>query len=198
MDRPDHSVFREWLEMEADGTLQPERRAPLERHLAACPECRAEREDLAELNALLRRQSLAVQPDFRDDVMAALPDAGWEGRHPRTWQFPAAVILLLGGIAAFLLGSNASELGAGSSGLEALGAVAGMFGAAIQAGAGLLFAAGSGASLIAGEVFSSPVSLVAFGFLVVCLNLLLFSLLRRKRAAGSGVIAGRHRGAGGL
>jgi anti-sigma factor RsiW len=197
MDRPDHSTFREWLEMEADGTLLPEQRTPLERHLAACPDCRAEREDLAALNRLLRRQSLAVQPDFRDNVMAALPDTGWEGRHPRTWRFPAAVVLLLGGIAAFLLGSNASDLGTGSSGLEALGAVAGMFGAALQAGAGLLYAAGSGAHLIAGEIFSSPISLGAFGFLVVCLNLLLFSLLRRKRAAGSGVIAGR-RGAGGL
>jgi anti-sigma factor RsiW len=197
MDRPDHSTFREWLEMEADGTLLPEQRTPLERHLAACPDCRAEREDLAALNGLLRRQSLAVQPDFRDNVMAALPDTGWEGRHPRTWRFPAAVVLLLGGIAAFLLGSNASDLGTGSSGLEALGAVAGMFGAALQAGAGLLYAAGSGAHLIAGEIFSSPISLGAFGFLVVCLNLLLFSLLRRKRTAGSGVIAGR-RGVGGL
>ena len=194
MDRPDHSTFRDWLELEADGALLPEQRTPLERHLAACPECRAERADLAALNGLLRRSSLAVKPDFRDGVMAALPAAGWEGRHPRTWRFPAAVVLLLGGIAALLLGSNASE---DASGLQALAAVAGMFGAALQAGAGLLYAAGTGAHLIAGEVFSSPISLGAFGFLVVCLNLLLFSLLRRKRTAASGVISGR-RGAGGL
>jgi hypothetical protein len=129
-----------------------------------------------------------VRPDFRDNLMAALPDAGWEARHPRTWRFPAAVVLLLGGLAAFLLGANLSQPGPASSGLQALAAVGGMRGAALQAGAGLIAASWSGAHLIMGEVFSSPMSLGVLAFLVLCLNLLFFSLLRRRRPSASEVM----------
>lgn len=184
MNRPDHSTYREWLQMEADGIegdLAPAERDALQRHLASCPECRAESQELAALRQLLEHSSLAVRPDFRDSVMAALPDAGWEARHPRAWRFPAAVVLLLGGLAAFLLGANLTQGGPAASGLEALAAVAGLFGTAVQTGAGLIAASWSGGHLIMGQVFSSPVSLVVFGFLVLCLNLLFFSLLRRRR-----------------
>lgn len=184
MNRPDHNTYREWLQMEADGIagdLAPAERDALQRHLASCPECRAEREELAALRQLLERSSLPVRDGFRADVMAALPDAGWEARHPRTWRFPAAVVLLLGGLAAFLLGANLTQGGPAASGLEALAAVAGLFGTAVQTGAGLIAASWSGGHLIMGQVFSSPLSLVVFGFLVLCLNLLFFSLLRRRR-----------------
>lgn len=185
MDRPDHSTYREWLNLEADGALAPEQRAPLERHLASCPECRAERAELAALEGLLRQSRIEIRPDFKHSVLSALPATGWEARHPRTWHFPAAVFFLLGGIAVALLVTNSSDLGAQSSGWGSLTAVAGMFWAAVQAGGGFLGASWHGLALIAGEVFSSPVSLGAFGFLVLCLNLLLFSLLRRKRPARS-------------
>lgn len=185
MNRPDHSTYRDWLQMEADGIagdLAPAERDALQRHLASCPECRAEREELAGLRQLLQRSSLPVRPDFRDSVMAALPDAGWEARHPRTWRFPAAVVLLLGGLAAFLLGANLTQSGPAASGLQTLGAVVAFLGAALQAGAGLIAASWSGAHLIMGQVFSSPMSLGVLGFLVVCLYLLFFSLLRRRRS----------------
>lgn len=191
MNRPDHSTYREWLNLETDGIdddLAPAERDALERHLASCPECRAERQELAALRRLLERSSLPVRPDFRDSVMAALPDAGWEARHPRTWRFPAAVVLLLGGLAAFLLGANLTQGGPAASGLQALEAVFGMLGAALQTGAGLIAASWSGAHLVMGHVFSSPMSLAVLGFLVLCLNLLFFSLLRRRRPSTSEVM----------
>jgi len=57
--------------------------------------------------------------------------------------------------------------------------------AAVVAGAGLLGASWKGIGMVLDKVISSPVSLGAFGFLVLCLNLFLVSLIRRKRPAGA-------------
>jgi hypothetical protein len=54
---------------------------------------------------------------------------------------------------------------------------------AALAGAGLLGASWTGLGLVLDKVISSPVSLGAFGLLVLCLNLLLVSLIRRRRPA---------------
>lgn len=188
MNRPDHSTYREWLNLDVDGMLPDAKRADLEEHLAACPECRREKDELLALDSLLRTSSLAVRPDFRESVMASLPAAGWEGRAPRAWGFPAAMFVLLGGIAAVFFTAGPSS----SSGLGVLSAVASMFEAAILAGAGLLAATWKGWGMIFDEVLSSPASLGAFGVFVLCLNLLLVSLIRRKRP--SSVLAVRGRG----
>jgi anti-sigma factor RsiW len=182
MNRPDHSTYREWLNLEADGLLAGAERGLLEEHLTACGDCRRERQELAALAALIERSAVPVRSDFRDTVMASLPAAGWEARSPRTWRFPAAVFVLLGGLAAALMVAGSS---AEPSGLTALLAVGGMFQAAALAGAGLLAASWKGVGLLVEKVISSPVSLGAFGFLVLCLNLLLFSLTRRRRPAGA-------------
>ena len=182
MNRPDHSTYREWLNLDADGLLEGEERTLLDEHLTSCTECRKEREELAALEGLLRSSALAVRPGFRDTVMESIPAAGWEGRSPRAWRFPAAMIALLGGLAAaFMVTGSAAE----PSGLSALLAVGSMLQAALLAGAGLLAASWKGIGLVFEEVISSPLSLGAFGFLVLCLNLLLVSLLRRKRPAGA-------------
>jgi anti-sigma factor RsiW len=190
MNRPEHTTYREWLNLDVDGMLPDEKRAPLEEHLTACPECRRERDELMALDGLLRTSSLAVRPDFRESVMASLPAAGWEGRAPRAWGFPAAMFVLLGGIAAALFTAGPST----SSGLGALSAVAGMIEAAILAGAGLLAATWKGWGMIFNEVLSSPASLGAFGIFVLCLNLLLVSLIRRKRPSAAPVTAVRGEG----
>ena len=49
MNRPDHSTYREWLNLDADGLLAGEERSLLEEHLAACGDCRRERQELAAL-----------------------------------------------------------------------------------------------------------------------------------------------------
>ena len=121
-----------------------------------------------------------MRPDFRAAVMSALPTAGWEARSPRAWRFTAAVIVLLGGFAAALLVAGSAPA---ASGFGALAAVGGMLQAAILAGAGLLGASWKGLGLVLDELLSSPASLGAFGFLVLCLNLLLVSLIRRRRPA---------------
>jgi anti-sigma factor RsiW len=183
MNRPDHNTYREWLNLDADGRLENGERARLEEHLASCAECREQREELRAFAGLLRRSAIEVRPDFRQAVMASLPTASWEAREARsarTWRFPAAVAVLVGALAAGLLiaGPDTS-----SSGFSLLAAVGSLFRAAILAGAGLLAASWKGVGLVFERVISSPLSLGAFGFLVLCLNLLLISLLRRKRPA---------------
>ncbi len=181
MNRPDHSTYREWLNLDADGMLAEEERARLEEHLVGCEECRREREELLAFERLLQRSAVPVRPDFADSVMAALPPAGWEGRAPRTWRFPAAVAAMLMLMAGLMFaGSSVAP-----SGLAAVSAVGGLIRAAALAGAGLLGASWKGIGIVVEEVISSPVSLGAFGFLVLCLNLLLISLVRRRRPSAA-------------
>ncbi|MBW8873488.1 MAG: zf-HC2 domain-containing protein [Acidobacteria bacterium] len=194
MNRPDHSTFREWLNLDADGMLEREERARLEEHLAGCEECRREREELIAFEKLLERSALPVRSGFADAVMAALPPAGWEAQSPRTWRFPLAVAAMLMLVAGLMMVGSTSPSSA-PSGLAALDAVGGMLRAATLAGAGLLGASWKGIGLIVEDVISSPVSLGAFGFLVLCLNLLLISLVRRRRP--SAVSARGRRDAGG-
>jgi anti-sigma factor RsiW len=186
MKRPDHNTYREWLHLEVDGELPPARRAELEQHLAGCAECRAEREDLSSLEALLQKNRLPVRPDFKDAILSSLPTTGWENRHPKTWGFPAAVFLLLAGIAATLFGS--AHLEAAGSGASALLAMASMLGSTVQAGAGLLGATWKGFGLVVGEMIASPRSLGMLAVLVISLNVLLISLVRRRRSAPAGAL----------
>jgi hypothetical protein len=62
----------------------------------------------------------------------------------------------------------------------------------VVAGAGLLGASWKGMGLILDRLIASPASLGAFGFLVLALNLFLFSLIRRRKPAG--VMARRGKG----
>lgn len=180
MRRPDHNTYREWLNLDVDGELPPAQRPELEEHLTACQECRGEREGLLAFERLLARERVPVRAGFRHQVLAGLPPAGWESRSPRTWSFPAAAVVLLAGIAAAVMGS--ARLGSSSSVLSALAAFAGMFRATFQAGAGLLAASWKGIGMVFSEALASPMSIGVFALLVLCLNLLLLSLLRRRRA----------------
>jgi anti-sigma factor RsiW len=189
MSRPDHNTYREWLNLDADG-LGSGDRALLDEHLASCAECRREREEILALDGLLRSSALPVRSDFRASVMSALPTVGWQARSPRAWRFTAAVVVLLGGFAAALMMAGSAP---STSGLGALFAVGGMLQAAILAGAGLLGASWKGLGLVLDHVISSPASLGAFGFLVLCLNLLLISLIRRRRPTAAAARSGTDR-----
>jgi anti-sigma factor RsiW len=190
MNKPDHSAYREWLNLEADGRLPRAEQRRLEEHLASCAECRRERQDLLALEDLLRRSAIPVRSDFRGAVMSSLPATGWEARAPRAWGFPAAVLVLLGSLAAALLVAGSASAPAGLSALLAMG---GMFRAAALAGAGLLAASWKGIGLVVEDVISSPLSLGAFGFLVLCLNLLFISLIRRRRPSAAAARRNRSR-----
>jgi hypothetical protein len=91
-----------------------------------------------------------------------------------------AMMVLLGVVATAIVGN--STAGGEHAGLGALSAVFGMFQATVLAGAGLLAASWKGFGLVFQEMLSSPVSLGVFGLFVLCLNLLLISMIRRKRA----------------
>lgn len=177
--RLDHTTYREWLNLEADGRLPREERGRLEEHLATCSACRAELDELRALDGLLFEARVPVRESFRDDILNALPSAGWEARAPRTWGFPMALFLLLGMISAAIIGSG-STLGE-HSGVGALSAVVGMFQATVLAGSGMLAASWKGFGLVFEQMLASPVSLGMFGVFVLCLNLLLVSMIRRKR-----------------
>ncbi|HZF13065.1 MAG TPA: hypothetical protein VFE33_30105 [Thermoanaerobaculia bacterium] len=185
MKKPDHDTFREWLQLETAGDtdLSPERRESLASHVAECPECQAERRDLAHVSQVLARGRLAVRADFRQSVIEALPAAGWESRHPRTWRFPGSVAVLFGLVAAAFFGRGTAASGSPIWG--ALLAIASFFRATLVAGLGLMQASWKGLGLVCGEIFSSWPALAAFAVLVICLNLLLLSLVRRRAAAPS-------------
>jgi hypothetical protein len=208
-DSPEHTAFRELLNLELDGRLTAKQRVRLDQHLDGCPECRAEREQLVALADLLQRSALVVQPDFSRRVMAAMPPAGWESRHPRTWSFPIAAFGMLLAAGALLLGAGSTRLGSAYGVLSALG---GLARAALVAGVGVTAASWRWFEMFVEQLLGSPASLIVFGVFVVCLNLVLFSLIRRSGrragavsavppagsagAAGAGGAAGHHRGAG--
>jgi anti-sigma factor RsiW len=177
MNRPDHNIYREWLNLEADGRLPRDERARLEQHLAACSSCRSELDSLRSMESLLLQARLPVREGFRADVLSALPAAGWEARAPRNWGFPVAMCVLLAVISAAVVGTAPGE----SSGLGALSAMFGMFQAAALAGSGLLGATWKGFGLVFEEMLASPMSLGMFGVFVLCLNILLVMMIRRKR-----------------
>jgi hypothetical protein len=176
----DHATISDLLQLELDGCISAEQQARLDQHLAGCPECRAERDQLAGLAGLLQRSALPVQPGFRERVMASLPAAGWESRHPRTWTFPAAVFAALLGAGAGLLGAGSARAGSAFGVVTALG---GLLRAALVAGIGVTAASWRWFEMFVEQLLASPASLVMFGVFVVCLNLVLLSLIRRRRGA---------------
>jgi uncharacterized membrane protein len=208
-ERPDHTLYRELLNLELDGCLNVEQRGRLAAHLAACPECLAERDQLHALTGLLERSALAVEPEFKQRVMASLPAAGWESRHPRTWTFPVAALVALLAAGAGLLGAgSARHPGSGGGGAASaygvLAALGGLLRAALVAGVGVTAASWRWSEMFVEQLLASPMSLTMFGVFVVCLNLVLVSLIRRgagrhgssAAAAAPGAAAGRssHRG----
>jgi hypothetical protein len=188
MNTPDHTLYSDLLNLEVDGILTAEQQAHLDEHLAACAECRAERAQFLGLADLLQRSQLTVQPAYRERVMAALPAAGWESRHPRTWALPAAAFAALLGAGAGLLGAGSARLG---SAYGIFAALAGMLRAALVAGIGFTTASWRWCGMFVQQLLVSPMSLVMFGVFVLSVNLLLVSLVRRRRAAHAGAIAGR-------
>jgi anti-sigma factor RsiW len=181
-----HADYREWIDLELDGELQPARRAELERHLAGCGECRAEREAAAALRAELAAARLAVRPDFTAAVMAALPPTGWEARSWRAWKAPAALAAGCAAAAAGLVAWRAGGLEPGAPLLGAAWALVETLLAALLAGSGLLAASWRGVGMAVADLFAGSWTAVgAFALGVAALNLLLVRLLRRRAPAAA-------------
>ncbi len=179
-----HDQLREWLslEREPEELLSRQERRLLDEHLGECGECRAERRELARLDHLLANGAVPVRVGFRDEVLAALPAAGWEARSPRAWRVPVAVMLVLAA-AAVILGSvqSAGSLGAGAGGFGGVVAALGqMVLTGVLAATGLLWASWRGLGLALGASLS-PASAIALIALVVSLDVLVLALVSRRR-----------------
>ncbi|HMB51940.1 MAG TPA: zf-HC2 domain-containing protein [Thermoanaerobaculia bacterium] len=178
----------EALDLALDGALPAAEARQLEAHLTGCDGCREERQRLLSLREALGEAKIAVREGFQNEVMAALPAAGWQTATaaqitttapPRRAYVRAAVLLVaLGGASTLfftLSGGDGGPLGG------SLAALVSSLGAALVAGAGLLGASWSGLGMAIGEMFSeSPLTAVGLGVLLVCLSGLLVSMLRRR------------------
>jgi anti-sigma factor RsiW len=180
----DHDIYREWLDLEVDGALEPAQRSELTAHLEACAECRAERQRSAALVERLAAARIEVRPGFAAEVVAALEPAPWEARRGAAWRWPVALFVALAAAAATL---SALAPGASSAGgwWASAGALAEMLVAGLVAGAGMVGATWSGVGAAVGEwLGGSPVRLGLALVAVVLLNVLAArSLARRPRAA---------------
>lgn len=179
MDRPDLTTRQEWLSLELDGALGSEEQGLLDEMIAEDEALAAERRSLTRLSSLLEESREPVSRGFAQNVMNALPSAGWEARHPRNWSVAVGVLLALGTLSAALVGTGSARVTAAGSFVAALAAVADMMQTTALAGAGMMAASWKGLGLALGQmVAASTAALLVLGFLVLCLNLLFFSLWR--------------------
>lgn len=173
MDR--HQDYHELLQQQADGELSRLETQRLDRHLSSCASCRQERRELERLDEMLAAARIPVRRGFSEEVVAALPSAAWESRHPASWAAGVALVLLLGG-GAFALTSGAGLFASPLA--EIFLAVVDLFRSSLLAGAGLLDASWRGLGLALGRLFDgSLVNLLAFAILVVGVNALFLRLL---------------------
>lgn len=183
MRQPEHSTYLEWLSLELDDELDSRKVRRLREHLTSCGECREERSALRALENELAESRIQVDDQFRKKVMAALPTAGWESSHPRSWIAALAIVVLLGAAAAAVMGSTAARLEPAAPFLAAVAAVFDLFRSSVLTGAGLLTASWTGLGIALESLLQQSVwNLVAFGVLVLGLNIALLSLMRRRRA----------------
>lgn len=183
---PDHTHYREWLYLEPDGELNAGERSQLQQHLSGCSSCREERQELVRLTEMLEQSRVPVEESFGEEVMAGLPAAGWETRSPRTWIAALIAVLLLSVGSAVLIGGAGEEIMSAAP-LAAAAAVWELLSSSALAGAGLMAASWKGLGIALQDVLGrSVLNIVALGVLVLCLDLLLYRLLFRRRTAEVG------------
>ncbi len=177
----DAATLEMWLDQDLGGTLAIDDRQRLDRCAAAGVATATLRQELQSLHALLAESRIEVRADFRQQLMARLPVATWEPRRSPAWALPLALALSLALAAGLLLAR--SDFTSGPSFGTAL-ALVDFLQAASLAGAGLWAATWRGFGLGLEELMAaSKLNLLAFGFGVLCLNLLFFRLLRRPALA---------------
>lgn len=181
--KTDSATWKEWVDSDLEGELGATEKARLERVLEVEPGAREERRALTALHRMLDEGRVDVVPSFTERVMSALPAAWWERRRKGaslpSWALPLAMMLALALSAAFVLG-NAETGRAAGIGLALLDFAR----VTLLAGAGMLFATWRGIGFGVEQLIAdSGLSLVALASAVVFLNLLFFSLLKRRKAA---------------
>lgn len=175
---PDSFDVQLLLDLEADGVLSQEECELLAESVDPDAVATA-RAELAQLHAVLRASKVEARSGFHEQVVAAVSPAGWEARHVRGWRLPLAAMVVMGVLAAALLGRNASESGA------ALGLVAALsdFALAVAvAGGGFATASWRGLHLALTDMVGASLGTqIAFGVLAVGANLGVVLLVRQVR-----------------
>lgn len=187
MNSMDEATLSEWMDLEVDGALGDGERARLRDLMASRPELAIERRALESLHTLFDEGRIAVRPGFQPQVMAALPrQPAWRRSESApsipAWGWPLAAMLAFALGAAWLL-AGSGALAGGALGGTAL-AMLDLASTSVLAGSGLLFATWRGVGLGLGELLgNSYLNLAVFALMVVCLDLLFFSMLRRPATA---------------
>ena len=190
METPDRSTLLEWMSLDLDGELGAEEKRALDAAIRRDAELAAEHRGLARMESMLESATVPVRAGFRGEVLASLPAAPWAAKSPRQWRLAAVLLVLLGGSSAALVGAGSAQLGSGLSFLGALTAVMDLFGKALLTGGGMLAASWKGVGLaLSGLLAESTAGLWVFGFLVLCLNLLFFTMWKSGTRAVAGAAA---------
>lgn len=177
-DAMEHDTYRLWLDLDVEGELGPLESSELRRHLATCASCCEERRALEHLGQALAASRVPARDDLKDRVMASLPAAGWEARHPRSWAVAMVLLALLASASAFLV-ARGDPTGTVGSAAGILAALFDLFATSTVTGSGLLTASWRGVGMAVQDLVSgSPGGLAVLGIGVLSLNLLFFSLLR--------------------
>lgn len=174
-----------WMDARAEGCLDDGDTARLNAYLAAAdPRQAAEAEADAvmweRLHTALREDRTEVRPSFQAEVMAAVDPSLWEKTPAGAWKLPLAMMLCLALAAVWTLGGVASDhpiVGTGS-------VLADFVQSTFLAGAGVTVAAWRGVGMGLEEMLAgSGLSWVAMTMLVLAVNMLFVSLLRRRSRA---------------
>ena len=177
----DNATWKQWVDLDLEGQLEAVEQTRLDEVLEADEAARAERRTLGSLHRMMDEDRISVRDGFTAQVMEALPRAWWErGAAPAglpRFALPLAMMLIAALGAAILIGG--SEEAGRFTGIGV--ALFDFVQMTVLAGAGMLFATWRGVGFGLQEMIgTSNAGLAAFVLMAVCLNLLLFSMLRRR------------------
>ncbi|HSM13332.1 MAG TPA: zf-HC2 domain-containing protein [Thermoanaerobaculia bacterium] len=179
----EHEKYRQWLDLEVDGSLEPAESGRLAAHLEACAACRDERDRLVALAERMRSARIAVRPGFSAEVMAALGSAPWEARPAHPWRVPVALAAALAAVAALAWNLAGASSAASGGAWAALAALGDLVRTGLLAASGLALATWAGVgSAVAEWLGASPLRWLAAVGAVVGFNYVALRLIRSRSA----------------
>lgn len=189
METVEQTDLARWMDLQAEGLLNAAEKVRLDELLKGKQDRRlvAEQTCWDQLHAALREDHCPVREGFRDEVMASVDLSQWQERQASAWQLPVAAMMLLTLGAVWSLNGVAAD----SPAFGAASAIGDFVQTTLLAGAGVTVASWRGIGMGLEELLAgSAMQWVALSLMVACVNLLFFSLLRRRPGAARAV-AGR-------
>ncbi len=113
----DHERMRNLIGPYVMGELTPQEEREMDDHLASCPECRSEVEELREIHDDLAELSSAPPPELRERILERASGEGNRERESRARRVPLAaaaavvfVVVVAGALYTLLSGGDATRL----------------------------------------------------------------------------------------